>query len=148
MSVYGSILDATVTTIGNLGIQYNSVAVPVVLRKLPKAEEVLDALPLICVSPSVSAMRWERVAFPALQQVGYPVQVGIIAASNRDFTSNIDLLLGWAEQIRSAFKKPPLAGVSQVWKTEVSPGKVFDRSLLVGSDYDYLALDIVFTTLE
>lgn len=148
-SLYDTILVAVQLQIENLGLLWNGNPVPVIIRKLPVAEEVLQVLPIIAVTPTQDPAEWIRASFQCQEIVKHKVTVSIIASGNRDFVSNIDTYNFWYESIRTSFKKPPLTGVSRVlvWRTQVKPNKMFDRSLLNRS-YDFLSLDLYFDSFQ
>ena len=137
-SNYYTVLTAVKAVIDGLSLTLNAAAVPSAVRKLPRAEETIDALPLICVVPPQEPDSYEWNSFEG-RNCQYPVEVVIVAAGNRDFTTNLDVYLSWRQAIRDAFKGPLLSGAPTVWRTDVDPELVIDREQ-VNNDYDYSGL--------
>jgi hypothetical protein len=73
-------------------------------------------------------------------EIGYPVQVVVVHASNNHLTSDIDKHTLWREQIRHAFDFQPLAGVSEVQYCQVEPGVVYDWTMFSQGMYDVQSL--------
>ena len=144
-------LTQTNSLVTNLGLTWppTSGVVPVVTRKLPKAEEVLDApLPILAIAPGPKP---ERVGYPCgtYVEVDYPVQIVLISAGNANYTSNLDIPPSWRQAIRRVFQAPRvLVGVIPgQFDTTLNLDALLDRSEL-NSLYDYTAMEVRFSVLE
>lgn len=148
ISIYNSILDSVVSQVNSLGLAIGAKNATVVKRKLPAYEESIDGpLPMIAVVPSEKPEYVKKLGFEDSKEVGYTVQVVIIAANNRDMATNLDAYLNWRKSIRDLFRSAPLSGVSQVWDMETLPDVPIDRAV-VNQDYDYSSLSFLFRTAE
>ncbi len=155
-SVYNDILNAVKLNVDDLGLQFNSENVPSDIRKLPVKEEVIDTLPLICISPHQQPEKVTQLSFEPLDcgvQVEYMVEVVLIFSGGRNFATNLPLILNFRQSVRRLFQGPPLVGLSisdgssLVWKIQAIPEYVFDYEEL-NNNYDYDGLAFVFTTAE
>lgn len=145
-SIYNSILAAVQQDVAGLTLELGPTVLPVVIRKLPKAQEPLDTVPCVLICPDAPE-QVEVANFEGLVYVWYTVGVIVVAANNQDFATNLDTYLSWREQIRRLFQAPTLAGVSSVWDTEIHPEAVIDPEG-VNDNYDYSGLTIRFRTVE
>ena len=143
MSVYNDILDAVVTGIQALSLVASG---QVVKRKLPKAQEELDTLPLICVAPADEKPRTKQISFGDTQ-VTYPVEVGIVRANNGDQLTGLDASADWLQKIRQRFGSPTLVGVTAVFDTDPGQGKPVHREL-IADNYDLASATLLFFTSE
>lgn len=145
-SNFTTILSAVKDAVDTLGLMFQGVAVATVERKLPRAEESLDTLPLICVT-----QRGPEQVEPFDSEnhvlVKYEVIVTIVAGGSHDFTTtNRDTWLTWREQIRKLFQWE-LSGVSSVFKVDVNPEQPLDLSKL-NQNFEYSALGFRFWSVE
>lgn len=147
MATYTTILNAVVSQVTALGLTLGATTLPVALRKLPRAEETLDTLPLICVCPSDRPESVENFSSEDVVLVKYVVEVVSIAGGKRDLTgTNLDSYFGWREQVRRQFQGE-LNGVAAVINTTISLDSPLDRSKL-NKNYDYSGMKLVFHTIE
>lgn len=141
MSLTFQILQAVARLSGDQGI-------PVRIRKLPKAEEVIDAaLPIIAIYPGNQPFAWKRIAFGNQVQNDYVIGVTLIAPGNRDFVTGIDPLSQVIENIKNNLKTPSALNIPQVWQTKIQSGLLFDRDKLADG-YDYLGLSVICSSAE
>ncbi len=119
------------------------------VRKLPKVGESIDTLPCVLVSPGDSPEDVERLSFEddSGVSVRYPADIVIVAAGNRDFSSNLDLYAGWRQSIRRLFQDDALDGVDRVFRVDIEPKPLYDRGLL-NQNYDYLGMSVWVTVAE
>ena len=145
VSVYNSILDAMVATIQSTNLAGINL---VEKAKLPAAEESIDSpLPIIRVVPSENPERFEWTSYEGDVNVGYEVQVVVIAAGNQTLVTGLDLLLNWRQLVRQAFGTRALPVVPSVFDIETNPEVVIDRTL-VNQNYDYSGLGFVVWSAE
>lgn len=146
-SVYYDCLSAVKVMIDGLALSGASTAI----RMLPKAEETIDTLPLIAIAPGDP----ERVTQETFEDesgvnVVYSVDVVTIAASNRDFVTNLDRYLNWRQQVRRLFQSNELTGQlvgGKVWKIEIEPDPAFDRAAL-NRNYVYSGMTLRIHVVE
>lgn len=143
---FSNLLTAVKESIETLGLTFGGSAVGISLRKLPRAEETLDTLPLICVCPrgpeQVEAFSTEDNVL-----VKYDVEVVLVAAGNRDLTStNLATWLLWREQIRRLFQFE-LSTITTILKVDVNPDQPLDRAKL-NQNYEYSGLGFRFWSIE
>lgn len=146
--IYNSILDASAGTVQGLFlVDLNPVNIKV--RKLPKATESLDSLPLVVIAPSETPEEITRFSFEDDKsvQVVYSTDIVIIAADNRDFSSNIRKYLRWREQIRRAFQVQTISGVPSVFQIDIRPFSPLNRSML-NKMYAYSGLSLRLSSAE
>jgi hypothetical protein len=142
MSVYESILSAARDIVDGLaldGVQ------AVRIRKLPRADEELDELPIIVVAPDDP----ERVRHAGFESVNviYTADIVWIGGGGVQALDQVEQVLAFREAVRQAFQGPLLAGVDEVWKTELAPGPAFNRRAL-NRNYDYSGLRVRFHANE
>lgn len=143
---FNTILTAVRNQVATLGLTFNSSTVPVAVRKLPRAEETIDTLPLVCVCPR-GAEQAEPFASEGYVLVKYDVEVVLIAAGNADYTdTNLSTWLSWREQIRRLFQWE-LSGISTVMKVDVNPDAPLDRGRL-NQNYEFSGLGFRFWSIE
>jgi len=147
-SVYWSILNAVASIISNLGLTFGVTVVPIVVKKLGAVEQGLDTMPVIEVCPDRNPERVSPASAESQVFVEYRLEVYAYASGNSDFTSqNLDVYLNWREQIRRQFQGTLLAGVPQVYDTDMQPEDPVDRDLMY-QNYDLTLLAITFKTIE
>jgi len=140
------ILSAVREAVDSLGLTFGGSPVPVVERKLPRAEESIDTLPLVCVTQR-GPEQVEPFDSELRDLVKYEVIVTIIAGGSRDFTTtNRDTWLTWREGIRQAFQWE-LPGIEAVFKTDVNPEQPLDLGRL-NQNYEYSAIGFRFWSVE
>jgi hypothetical protein len=61
--------------------------------------------------------------------LGYPINVVIVRAANRNLVTGMSAHLLTRERIRKAFEYQPLSGVPEVHTVMVEPGVVFDWNM-------------------
>lgn len=149
-SVYQSILDTVKETVE--GLELNGTGDPgaptVAIRKLPKAGESLDTLPMIVVSPSETPEEVRPLAFGGVFRIRYRVEITVIRSGNRNVIKGLDICLDWRQQIRKALQVTgAFEDVDDVYDVDFTPEVVIDRNM-VNSNYDYSALGLVVTTAE
>ena len=149
-SNYLDILSAVATAITNLALtDWNSRAVPVVVRKMSSYRAVVDANyapPVIYVSPG----KRDRVEYPAFGDrvwVWYPVEISTIAGGNQDLNAHIDYYFMWRQQIRRALQAPTLTGAAAVWDNNMLPDRPIDPGA-ISKNYDILLLTVEYRTTE
>lgn len=128
-STYGGMLTAAKTAIDGL-----SLGATCVIRRLPTAQESLDTLPLIVVSPSDTPEEYERLAFNGPFTFSPTVQVVIIAANNGDYSTDLVTRLDWRQSIANALSDLDI-GLS----SSITYNAPLDRSM-INLNYDYLSL--------
>lgn len=146
-SNYLDVLNAVAGAISALGITFSGTPLPVAVRKLPRAEEQIDTLPLVCVVPKDEPEGLEVLDFEGGRDLAYPAEIVIVSAGNRDLNATsgaanqvgLDNHMNWRQQIRNSLKGPSLSGAATVWHMETSMELVLDREL-VNLDYDYSGL--------
>lgn len=150
-SQYSPLFAAVAGVVSTLALaDANAVLLPVNVRKLPKAEELLDPLPQVAVCPADRPESIRRISFESLVAVTYRVEIVFLAAGDRDFTSrNIDYYAGWREATRAKFQKPDtLQGVvPTVSQCVVEPAPLLDRGELKNA-YDVGSLTLLITNTE
>lgn len=147
-SIYDAILDAVAAAITGLGLTFNSSPIPVNVLKLPKAEETLETLPAIQVSPTASGETEEPWSSEDQVLVKYPVQVTLLASGARDFTeTNLDTWMLFRQKCRRLFQGALLSGVVSVFKTDLRFAPVLDRGELKNS-YEIGSFTVVFWSIE
>lgn len=151
---YYPLLQAVQTIVNGLNLQdWNNRPVPNAIRKLPKVDESIDALPLLCIVPKNEPPARQTLAFgpsgTPYYKVTYRIEVVWIVGGDRDFTSNLSTYTAWDHAIQHAFDSPASlkAKVSSVWDVNVRPGLIIDRSQ-VNDNYDYGGLTIEPITSE
>lgn len=143
---FSSVLSVVKTQVDTLALTFSGAAVGVAVRKLPRAEETLDTLPLICVCPR-GPEQVEPFTTEDHVLVKYQVEVVIIAAGNRDLTdTNLSTWLSWREQIRRLFQWG-LEGMTGCIKVDVNPDAPLDRGKL-NKNYEYSGLGFRFWVVE
>lgn len=142
-SVAYSLLTAVAARVEDLGFNLDG-AVPVVIRKLPKKGETVDAPVQITICHPEYPFKIERLSFQD-KNVEIEVQVVIVSPNKGDQSSNIDVYNHWLEIIAQEFEQPELAEVEEVWDTDVRTGVFLDRASLSNS-LDYVGITIVFQT--
>lgn len=142
MSVYENILTAVQALVEGLDIDGVQA---VRIRKLPRADEELDELPIIVVAPDDP----ERVKHAGFESVSviYSVDIVWIGAGGVQALGQVEPALTFREAVRRAFQGPLLAGVEEVWQTELAPGPAFNRRAL-NRNYDYSGLRVRFHANE
>ena len=156
-SQYATILNYLVNQVQNLGLMFTPptpllpVAVPVYLRKLPKAEEVLETPllpPVIHVAPQDRPEDIQPWSTEDEVLVKYGTDVVLIAAGNSNFTDiNMDLWFRWREQERRLFQFGLQPTFLNVFFAEVTPYAPMDREAL-NKNYEYSGLAFRFWTVE
>lgn len=147
-TVHRRIRAAAVAAVQALGLEdWNATALPVLSRKLPAVDdERPDPLPCLIVAPAD-----EPADEPADTEGGrrraYAFEVAFVAAGNGDWAAHLDDYMDWQAALMNLFRPPTLAGVPEVWDTEVSPGPVVRRDL-VGQNYDFGSVLVRFLTHE
>jgi hypothetical protein len=150
MSNYFDILSSIQTTITNLNLSGLS---QISIRKLPAAQESLDVLPLVIITPKDEGEKIDRAGMEDNIFVTYPVDVIIISQNNRDVTSNnLASYMDWRRQIRDSYQEPPIPNATAYLqqysiKIKCMPDAILSRELL-NLSYDYQALSIYFTVVE
>lgn len=151
-SVYNSILTAVQSVINSLGLtDWNSASVPNAIRKLPKAEETIDALPLIAIVPDDKSPDRKPFAFVSgtpIYRMAYPVGIAFIAAGSGDYTAHLDTYAAWHQSVTNAFKVASVLSLTPpVWDINVHPELLIDRGE-TGQLYDIGGLSIEVITAE
>ena len=147
---YYPILQAVQSRINALALtDWNNNPLPNAIRKLPKVDETIDALPLLCIALDDKPPKRQVITFGPVYRVTYPVQVVWVADGNRDYTSNLSAYTNWEYQISNAFQTPAglKASVASVWDVNVIPSLVLDRSE-INDNYDYGGLTVEVVTTE
>lgn len=152
---YFPILQAVQAKINSLNlVDWNSNPLPNAIRKLPKVDEQIDTLPLLCIVPKDEAPQRKPLCFNVASsspyyRVSYPVEVVWIAGGDRDFTDNQSTYMQWQSAIAAAFNLPSSlsSSVPQVWDINVRLNPVINRSV-VNDNYDYGGLIIEAITSE
>lgn len=142
-SLHDRILDAVVTRIQGLSLSGVSSA-NIVKRWVPQFVPEITTLPAIFVSPIGS--EGEVGGLNNRDDIGFPVLVVIIAASNQnntDYTSRNTL---WRERIQSALRHQFLSGVSEVIDCVPLFGTVFDPSFWLSEDLHWSPMAFRFMT--
>jgi hypothetical protein len=125
----------------------------VVIRKLPAAQETLDVLPLVIVSPKEQGETLEYSGFEGNIRATYPVDVVIISQNNRDVTSNnLASYMDWRRQIRDQYQIPPIPNatsglIASTVKIDCKPDPILSREI-INLSYDYQSLSLLFTVNE
>lgn len=146
---YYPILSAVKQIIDSLNLKdWNNNPLPSAIRKLPKADETIDTLPLLCIVPENRPPQKTPISF-GYYKVTYPVEVAWIVGGDRDYTSNLSSYTAWQTAISAAFNLPAAlkAIVPAVWDANAKPGLVIDRAQ-VNDNYDYGGLTIDAITSE
>ncbi len=156
-SVLNDILDATVTGVDGLDLVLSSEPsspIPVVKRKLPKKEEVVDPPVQITVCKSETPEQVKWYAFPSTNKpkgtvrVKYSLEVTIISPNNDDQYTNLPDYAYWREKIRVLFStKAAFSGVSEVIDCDAKLGVYLDRDQ-INENYDYQTVGLIVTTIE
>lgn len=151
MSQLTTILDTVVQGVTALGLQLNGKVLPVVKRKLPKKQEVVDLGAQITVSGTVDVDRQKPWAFgagtgTALYRVDYRIEITLICPNDNDAVTNLDAYTQFRESIRQAFRNAPLAG-TQVYDQKFDDGPFLDRGNM-HDGYDYQQVVIKMSTIE
>ena len=144
-SVFNDILNACQTTLQAVtftGLSPDNIRI----RMLPKVGETLDVVPCILIAPG-DVERKSVQGFENKVNKVYPVEVAIVAAVNRDFSTKLPILLEWRQQSDRALAGPLLTGAPTVWDTRMDYKVLFDRSLLA-KQYGYLSFTVRFTSCE
>lgn len=146
MSVESSILDGVVSM-----MQALELPPPVVKRKAPKREALVDAATQITVSTGGDPEQLSQLALGGVLKVRYPVDVSIIAPNPDDYLTNLDTYTDWRESIRNKFRPPwtdPIVpGVAQVFDIDIDPGVFLDRDK-IKDFYDYFTVRAWIITAE
>lgn len=117
-------------------------------RMLPQVDETLGDGQLPCVILSAGGPESETVAdMEGHKNVRYKSQITIVAAGNRDYETYEPLMLAWRSQAKSAFGSPLISGAPSVWDVRISPGSIFDPSLL-NQQYIYQSQVVEITSYE
>lgn len=142
MSVYENILTEVRGIVEELnldGVQ------AVCIRKLPRADEGLDELPVVVIAPD-DPEQVKHAGFESVNVV-YTVDIVRIGAGGAQALGQVDQVLAFRQAVRRAFQGPLLAGVDEVWHTELAPGPAFHRRAL-NRNYDYSGLRVRFHANE
>lgn len=155
---YDSVPDAlhqeTTAAVEAIGLSIGGTVVSVAARKLPKAEESLDTLPLIVVAPSDRPPReqpWDSGTAAdgnarALRE--HLFDVVVIAAGNRDPVTGLPEYLQWRQKVSRRFGQPKaLTNVAELYDTRVEPMQPIDRAAYA-KQYDYSGLTLRFRCVE
>ncbi len=102
------------------------------------AEESKVPKPAVIISPAGPETMVPTAGTNVRDDVGYPVFVGIVAADNRDQTTDRAKYLKWREQIARAFRNQHLPGVTEVYTMQIETRDVvspswFTNNLFVSS---------------
>jgi hypothetical protein len=148
-SKWYEILTAVKEQIDALGLTSDGTSLPVEIRKLPAVEESIQTLPCVLVAPGGSPEKIAQFSFEddAGVSVAYPVDVAIVSAGNRDFVSDVDVLLAWRQQARRCFQSNSLPGVDRVFRILLNPDPAYDRGAL-NSNYDYSGFSLEVFVVE
>lgn len=150
---YYPILQAIKTIVDGLTLKdWNNNLLSSALRKLPKVDESIDTLPLLCIVPKDEPAKRIPFAFATggpVYKVTYPCEVVAIAAGNRDFSTHLDTYMSWQSAIAAAFNTAANLKtlVPAVWDVNVRLGLIIDRAQ-VNDNYDYGGLTIDVATTE
>src|SRR5262245_22803704 len=140
-----NVLNSVRTRVEGLGLALNTVAIPVVKRKLPLKEEAIDPATQITISLA------ELLPAPLRLSIGtlvyrLPVEVTLITPSKSDFVQSLPALSDWYGTVRDAFAQAghtraslPVtlpAGTDVIWKVQPAEGVFLDRPKL-NLAYDY-----------
>ena len=147
-STYDAVLTAIQSAVTGLNLTYSGTSLPVNVQKIERAEEGIDTLPCVVVVRGEGKPEEQKYyAFKTLK-VKYAVDVAVIAPGNRDFSStNLDTYLGWREQIRQLFRKPPLAGVSACFDLDAEPRELLPEEK-ANKNYDWFVVRVLVSTTE
>lgn len=96
----------------------------VVIAKLPSDQ--WSTLPAIMISPVDRETLEPTAGTNVRDDVGYPVQITILAADNQEPLADLDRHLGWREQIQRAFRYQRLDAVGEIITTICEPRTVID----------------------
>ena len=148
MSVYHDLLQSTVNLIQSLGLGITNIQITL----LPKAEEQLDTLPLVCVCPHEEPETISRAGFESSVYKTYLIQVVIISAGNLVLDdTNLPTYMSWRQAIARAFQQTPLpnftSGDGYLWNVIPSFDAVVDK-FRISEMYDYQSLSIRFFVSE
>jgi hypothetical protein len=147
-SVQNNILNAMATMITALSlVDQNGDDVTVSVQKLPKAEETIDTLPVLCVVPSEKPEQIEQWSFEGDAKVGYTVQVVAIQAGQSQMILGLDTILSWREIVRQLFGARQIPTVSSVYDVWIEMETIIDREKL-NQDYDYTGMAFVVWSNE
>lgn len=116
-------------------------------RMLPDVRAVLDGLPCVILAASSIPESEEIVSFEGHKNVVWAAEVAVVAGGNADYVTLDPLIRSWQEQIKRAFGDPRLDGAPSVWDTRISPGPLFDHSLL-NQQYTFTSVTIRFSSCE
>lgn len=83
------------------------------------------ALPGVVIAPVLGEQMNPLLGTNIRDDVGYPIGVFIVAASNQNLTPAAGNYK-WREQIARAFRNQRLPGVSEVWNCQVEPSAITD----------------------
>lgn len=154
MSVLNDVLDKVVEQVDLLGLALDGTPLPVVKRKLPKKEELVDPPYQITVSKSEEPEGWRWYAFPSTSnpkgaiRKEYLVEITTITPNDNDQLTDLDTYTEWREQVIKLFSHPKtFAGIAQVFDCNAAPG-VFLKREEVSNNYDYQQVGVRVITLE
>ncbi len=148
MSVLGDILDAIVVDHQVAALTISGNALTIVKRKLPTAEEGVDAAYQVTISGAEAVDKVKRIAFGQRFQVEYQIEMTLLVPSDRDQLTNLDAIAAWRETTRARYQgRNPLPGVTAVKRVEIDSGVFLDRADVAnGFDFDQIVIRI--TTYE
>jgi len=135
-SVHDRCLRAVQSKIQSLllpGVANDSIRV----RKIPELRDFVGKNPLyswpaLLISPF--GQETNVVATNVRDDVGYPVVISLIvdaeAQKNQDFEKRIEPYLKARETIARAFRYQRLAGVPEIWNTNIKPGAIYSPEVI------------------
>lgn len=125
------------------GLPSNSLTISM----LPRVNEpIVSPLPQIILAPISNEAEFGMLL--CTDDIGYPVAAVIVAASNMDFTTNMEQYLGWRQTIYRAFRNQRLdVPGAVVYRTYTYPDVVFDPEAF-NMNYVYSGIIFRFVSRE
>ncbi|MCG8583090.1 MAG: hypothetical protein MI757_00055 [Pirellulales bacterium] len=127
-SIHKQCIDAVVARCQSLNLA-DILTASIVARKVPSdiqiGSDFTVKYPAIVVSNGASETLNPAAGSVSKDDVGYPVDIGVLQAERQKLTENHDKYLRWREQIRRAIHNQRLPGVPVgVFTTFVEPGTI------------------------
>lgn len=148
-SVMDTLWTTTVTQVAALNLLSpvdGTTVIPVVRKKLSRAERVLDPVVQIIVFRPETPEKVRQMAFGA-NWYTYSFIVAITYPGNQDLVSNLTTYSTHRDSIKAlfgSFTTYPVFGVAGVFDMRVRPDVFLPRSM-IAINYDYQAVGVDFT---
>lgn len=146
LSVHYDCLTVVQSTIEGLSLTSLNATDGVRVGMLPRVSDKIDRLP--CVLVTLADAEQQLGTLNSLDDIGYPIGVWIIAASNDDWLSNLERYLTWRQSIFRRFRNQVVSGLpASIVNTLTEPAPIVDEATL-NKGYYYSGVVFTFVSRE